>query len=355
MSLRPLRTICYLLYLGGLITLSLLALELVYRKQIINFYKPELTTFNLPTDLEKKEKSSTILCMGDSFTAGLYSYPAYLREIKPNYRVINGGIPGTGIKQALYAADYNFSQFDPELFIYQVYVGNDLLDIRYPVNPEKLTLSRSTYWTLANQLRSISFLNYRLGQILSKQNSSISFDPTVIQQGVTKLDSSITEQGESLHEQFSPALYSLRDQIYLQAEPELIDNHVMLNPARAKEFEIFKEDLLELLSYCQQPKCRAIVVLIPHASQVNSRYRSDLETLGAKFSSEFGKDSEEYPFFLKTKEFLQSTTLENITLLNVLPEFQKHENLGVPLYYANDPHLNQTGQALLANIVAEQF
>ena len=110
--------------------LALLVLEWLYRSQLVDTYRPELHTFNPPQVLASHAKP-TFLVMGDSFTASRTSYAGILQDTLQEWRVINAAVSGTGVLQALYMAPKRFAQFHPSLFLYQVYVGNDLFDIRY--------------------------------------------------------------------------------------------------------------------------------------------------------------------------------------------------------------------------------
>src|SRR5262249_55431605 len=108
--------------------LALLVLEWVYRSQLVDMYRPELHTLNPPQVLASNAKT-TLLVMGDSFTASRTSYAGILQDTLQEWRMINAAVSGTGVLQALYMAPNRFDQFHPSIFLYQVYVGNDLFDI----------------------------------------------------------------------------------------------------------------------------------------------------------------------------------------------------------------------------------
>jgi hypothetical protein len=131
-------------------------LEVGYRLQLIDFYKPELVSYNRPADLVGEPGTlQTMLILGDSFSAGERDvYPVYLREALPNFRLINASIRGIGSIEAHLVAPRRFSQFKPQVFIYQIYVGNDLFDIQYPTTYGKMNLTRWAYWSAWTNLRS---------------------------------------------------------------------------------------------------------------------------------------------------------------------------------------------------------
>src|SRR5262245_26962524 len=158
--LGPRRKTCRLILLVLLnLCLPLLVLEWVYRTQMVDTYRPELHAFN-PAPVLADDHRPTLLLMGDSFTAGRTSYAGILQDTLHEWRVMNAAVSGTGVLQALYIAPNRFTQFHPALFLYQVYVGNDLFDIRYPTNWHTISPVRNLYLLLANHLPVIGYLNY---------------------------------------------------------------------------------------------------------------------------------------------------------------------------------------------------
>src|SRR6266705_4883245 len=151
--------------------LALLVLEWVYRAQLVDTYRPELRTFN-PAPVSAPDGKPALLVMGDSFTAGRTSYAGLLQDTLQEWRVINAAVSGTGVLQALYMAQNRFAQFHPAIFLYQVYVGNDLFDVRYPTNWRTISPVRNIYWLLANHLRVLSYLNYRLSHMSAMRSAS---------------------------------------------------------------------------------------------------------------------------------------------------------------------------------------
>src|SRR6266571_2542108 len=137
------RKLCLLTLLVLLnLCLPLLVLEWAYRTQILDTYRPELQAFN-PAQVTADASRPTLLLLGDSFTAGRTSYAGLLQDTLQEWRVTNAAVSGTGVLQALYTAPHRFAHFHPTIFVYQVYVGNDLFDIRYPLNWRTTTPGRN--------------------------------------------------------------------------------------------------------------------------------------------------------------------------------------------------------------------
>lgn len=146
------------------VVVVLILFEIIYRTQLIDTYRPELRGYNDPAVLENAEGKPTLLIMGDSFTAGRYSYAERLRPLMPQRCIVNAGVSGTGIVQANVMASRRFAAFQPSIFIYQIYVGNDLINVRYPINWKTLSSVRNVYGLLVDRFPSVYYLNYRLGQ-----------------------------------------------------------------------------------------------------------------------------------------------------------------------------------------------
>jgi len=319
-------------------------LESVYRFQIIDTYNPELQAFN-PDNILDDDESTTILALGDSFTAGNNSYPVTLRNNLDGYRVINSGISGTGINEALLIAPHRFLDFKPSIFIYQIYVGNDLMNIRYPVNWNTLSLQRNMYWTLIRYVRSLAYLNYRLSQV-SDMN---------IHKNVKDSESSVEKYTHKnvKDSEFSVEKYTKRWRLYLQADPEILEDQITITDVYRSEYGYFLEQLNKLLAYCKPADCTAYVVVIPHASQVHSKYLGNQKDLGAHFSNPDAIGKTEYPFIMGIRSSLADNN--NAIVLNPLKHLRNMENNGINMYYQNDPHLNPAGQEQIGIFLLERI
>ncbi len=318
----------------GLGILLLACLELFYRVQLVDMYKPELRAYNSSTDLA--EGRDTVLALGDSFTAGS-SYVSYLRLRLSQYRIINGGIPGTGVVQAALVVPHRFGQFHPSIFIYQVYVGNDLFDLRYPVNWQSNSIPRNLYWLIANRLRALSFLNYRFAQMTYNKKS---LQPDL-------------EHATGAQALFSEARYSWRPAIYLRAEPALIEDTVLVRGERARDYERYVGILRNMLGACQSDSCEAYILVIPHCAQLNTRYLNNFRRLGAVFSDPDAFQQVEYPFISRLREELSS--MPNVRVVNALPDLRGTEEKGREVYYRNDEHLSAVGHEIVAGLLATEI
>ena len=333
----------WLLALMSLVSLSLalLVLEWAYRSQLVDMYRPELHAFNPAQRLTPNGKP-TLLVMGDSFTAGRSSYAGTLQDTLQEWQVINAAVSGTGVLQALYMAPNRFAQFRPSILLYQTYVGNDLFDIRYPTNWHAISLARNMYWSLANHLRVVGYLNYRLRQVketlTSRQRHALSLTGTAAASGDT--------------EAFSVEDYDTRIKIYLRAEPSLLENSVLVQGGRQQDYAIFLEKLAQLLSYCKLEVCRAYLLVLPHVCQVDAAYLTYMSQLGAHFTTPAALHLPEYPFLARLREHF--ATWPNVRVLSPLPRLREvHSQQAV--YHVNDEHLNPLGQQELAVWLQQQL
>lgn len=315
----------------------LLVFEGIYRFQLIDTYRPELEAYNAEDDLVSSDERETMLIMGDSFTAGNYSYASHLRTLFPNYQVVNAGMSGTGIVQANIVAPQRFETFKPSILIYQVYVGNDLINIRYPINWETVSTIRNVYGLVSDQIRSVSFLNYRLGQLWY---------------GLTRPSVSNTPVVDVPNPSFSVDTYSPRQQIYIQADPHILEKQITVQGDRRRDYLHFLKQFQELASYCSPTDCQVFILLIPHAAQVHPRYLANMQALGAKFERPAQILADEYPFRIGIADNLSQ---ENVSLIDPLEMLQDRERSGEVMYFHNDGHLTLEGQREVAVYIASHL
>jgi hypothetical protein len=319
-----------------------LFLELAYRIQLLDFYEPELVAYNRAADLvEGAKRRKTGLVLGDSFGAGLSeSYPARLRDALPGFRVINASVSGIGSIEARLVAPRLFSRFRPDVLVYQIYVGNDLFDIRHPSDLAASGAIRWAYWNVANHLRSIEFLNYRLGQNAALHGL------------VGRLRGEAAATPEAAPPALAPdELPSHRERMIYAADPALLDETVFLKGRRRDDFRRLVENVRAIVRHCDPGSCRAVVLVVPHKVQVTEAYARQYERIGARYADAEAMRTVDYPFVEELERSLADE--RHVVVSNPLGALQEAEARGARLFFANDEHLNEHGQALLAGWVAE--
>jgi hypothetical protein len=317
-------------------------LEVGYRIQIIDFYKPELVSYNRPADLVGEPgMPKTLLILGDSLGAGDREvYPVYLREALPGFRIINSSIRGIGSMEARLIAPNRFSRFQPQVFIYQIYVGNDLFDIRHATDYGRINLIRWAYWNLSNHLGVIDFLNHRLGQIsaLNRLMNKLRGQSAPISEG-------------DLVAPFSKELHSHRERMIFLADPQLLDETINLKGRRREDFFRLIHNVQEITNFCSPARCQTFVLVVPHKVQVSREYARQYEILGATFTDKDTLMNIDYPFVRERRSSLSDR--QNLLVINPLLKIQEMERSGTKLYFVNDEHMNSKGQALLAQSLSD--
>ena len=315
------------LYLVYLVAISLVILELIYRNYWIDFYRPELLHQNDAADLSESSKP-TILVFGDSFTASKIGYVSTLRDSFENHRVINAGISGTTVVQNLLPLKSRVREFSPEVIVYQVYLGNDILEFRHPTDSDRIGVVRRIYWWLSDRIRVLGFLNYRFLHVRQKiyQDLPISW---------VKKDRSFDEE-----------YYSARTKMHIRTEPRMLEDVVSMGGDRYRDVVNYVKRLKRHLNRVSK-STGIVLVIVPHCAQVSEKYRSRMQRLGAKLTDPKLTSEVDYIFMDYLRQMVEYS---NIRILNPLLEFRKAEEK-YPLYWENDPHLNIEGQALLGEIL----
>lgn len=303
---------------------ALLMFELIYRYQWFDFYATELKGLNTEQDLSGKKN---ILVGGDSYSASPDSYVKTLRGNLPGWSVINSSSPGTGIVQASYVLPGRIETYKPEIFIYQVYTGNDLLDISHPSGSDAIGFWRGTYWWLSDRLRSLAYLNYKMGGAAA--------------QPVNDLGQTLAP---SVNDTFSADRYTNREKLQFLAEPALLDNSLYLLNGRNEDMNELCEKLKAITGQLPD-SCKVFIVIVPHAAQVSENYYRQMQQLGASFQKPLYRENT-FPFTQKLRESFPSATI-----IDPLPLFRGQEANGTHLYYANDPHLAPQGQKILGDYI----
>jgi len=321
-----------LLFLGGM--------ELIYRLQLIDCYRGELIHNNTEGDLQENTGLKTLLIMGDSFAVQADTFALELRKVLDgNYRTINSAVAGSGVLQAALMAPRRFRRFHPSIFLYQIYVGNDLFDLRYPSARGRVSSGRNLYWLISTRISSLAWLNYKMGQVHSRTSSGRS-GPQPLYHPERDI--------------FSPESFTKRDRIHALAEPSLVADSVLLRGRRREDFGRYLGILDELLNFCQPDECRIILLVIPHFSQTGPKGADRARKIGLRIPEKREFFRREYPFLHELRMDL-SRRHGKAVLINPLPVFQESEASGCSPYYQNDSHLNSLGQSILAGLVLKQI
>ncbi|MEO1517017.1 MAG: hypothetical protein AAFV95_18480 [Bacteroidota bacterium] len=321
------KQLVYLCFLGISV---LLLLELSYRWYVVDFYGNNLSSLNEKTELTS-HKDATILVVGDSFSADRQSYVKSLRHQWPDYRVVNSSIPGTCLRQHELFLPKRLQQFQPDLLLYQLYLGNDFLEFRPPVKSPNISLARRLYWLVSDYFLVIRFLNAKLPQIRQATYHDLP-----------------TSADPKMADHFVPQQYSARSQMQFRAEPHLVHHSAQMMGQRGDDGREITQRLKRLLQEVPS-NCQVVLLVIPHCLQVHQRYGERLAQIGAAQAPLHSITESNYPFV----EYLRTELADQrIHIANPLGHFQEAERQK-QIYYAQDPHLNPGGQKILGDFLVD--
>lgn len=294
---------------GIIAFISLCLMELVYRYQWVDFYKTEWEFQNKvrTPDFTKKR----VLILGDSFSADTASWANQWKNDSA-FQVFNAAIPGVGPETFRLIVSDRVEETKPTIVIVQLYEGNDLYDLKRPVNWSAFSWGRNLFWKCSNTFRSLGFINYRLGQANHDLHSSVN---------------------PKIADSFAIQSYDARTKLYIQGDATYPMSMVQLKGEYADQFETVIEMLRELKTAAGE-KVRFYVLTIPTCVQTNRRYVKQYKQLGAKLSVSLLKG---HPWAKKIKA-------AGFDVIDPIEALRQNEKEGKSVYYENDPHLNRFGQ-----------
>ncbi len=333
----------WVFFLLMLVIFGIGVLEFLYRFQVVDCYRGELRQSNKIGSLREVEGRKTLLIMGDSFTARSDSFASdFHPALEGDWRTINSAVGGTGIVQARIMAPGRFRKFRPSLFLYQVYVGNDLFDLRYPTNWGEVSALRNFYWMASRNLRSLAWLNYKSGQTWAGMKRR--WSPRAKVAPVYRPEKDV----------FSLKRFTRRDRIHARAHPSLVADSVLLRGQSGRIFGDYLQEMDRLLKECRPGECRPILLVIPHFSQLGPDGAENARRIGLEVPLSPEYFSPDYPFVLGLEEYLRHSRPDGI-LINPLEDFSREDVPGHRLYFQRDSHLNPIGQRLLGEVVRRQL
>ncbi len=297
--------------------LSMSGLEIIYRYQLVDFYKAELKALN--SEAELTSSSVDLLVFGDSFAASPGGFVDQLKEQFPDKTIINAGLVGTGIKQHVSIATKRMNRFKPKSILYQVYEGNDLLDIQYPIDWQKQTVARNIYWLVSSTFTIVPFINYRL----------------------RGLKTSSTPQRKASGKR----AYSARTKMFLKANPSYIQDINQLTNGMDKAFDRWVRYWKKLEKKCHHVNTQ--ILLIPHGHQISRRYINRYQDF-----ANIPYDSLACPSTFYAK--IQETAGDNFPIIDPCEALHKADSIQA-VYFDFDPHLNTFGHSILTKEIVKAY
>lgn len=325
------RILILLLKLLVICFISLLFFEICYRNSVIDFYKTETLGLNSTEDL--KEAQADLLVFGDSFsaTSKTINYVDRLREANPEKTILNFSIPGTGIRQLNTLAKGKIKKYQPKAILYQIYVGNDLLDVEKFKTRNNVSFLKYSFWQASNTFLSLSYLNHKANVLRPK---------------VTYRHKTLTIAD------FSPDYYNKRSQHDVLVNSNYLEETVSISARFKVKYEKWLREIKTLLDNIPK-ETKVYFVWIPHCAQVNDYYLNNFKVLNAEFKNAKQYQELNYPFLNNAEQDLKS--YHNVKHINTLPVFRGEDELNRRIFFANDPHLNKFGNDVLANYLNSDY
>lgn len=305
----------WMLRLGVLLLITLLLFEVAYRYQWVDFYRAEWRYQNDKINTKGKQK---ILVFGDSFSAEPNSWVNQLRKDSTK-TIFNASISGVGPETYRLIFSQRLKETYPDVVIVQLYVGNDLYDIRKPVNWSKFSFSRNLFWTFSNKFRVLNFINYRFGQFSVEDH--LGMNP-------------------KKEESFQIDKYAARTKLYIQGDANYPSNQIFRDQELSKVFDDLQNMLLEMKEKCGE-KVDFKVLIIPHCTEVSQKYVDHFKKIGAHFKSHSYEPISWGNYLLYHK----------LEIIDPRKALEKMELKGEEMYFQNDPHLNINGQMVVKEYV----
>ncbi|MBK8597231.1 MAG: hypothetical protein IPP07_05600 [Holophagales bacterium] len=316
-------------------------LELLVRTAAIDFFAPELRRGTPAADLGPSSLP-TILALGDSFTANPDGWVACLREgLGPATRVVGSGVSGFTARQIARIAPRRVARFAPRVVVLQLYAGNDLLELKHPVDWRRGRPLRNLFWTLSDAgLEAPGLLNHRAGQLAAA---------VIRRTGRARITDAKRLALEA--RPFSPALFTARDRELLSIDPFVLERQLRLTGGMEEAFARYGSGLRSILDTCRAGGTRVLVFVVPHAVEVDPLYRKRFEALGARFEDPGALEAPESPFGLAVQGVVASAP--GAAFLDVKPALREAQRCGTAVYRNNDSHFSPEGDRVVARVVLD--
>ncbi|MCA9473008.1 MAG: SGNH/GDSL hydrolase family protein [Nitrospirales bacterium] len=351
--------------MGAVVSLAAILLCLVLGEVVLSFVLPDWGTFRYQADedigfrLEPSEKAMVnehgfrdyvyskqkpshvfrIVGIGDSQTAscGFTAIPnAYLKVLEKNlgslgnaettYEVLNMGVPNYTPYEYLHMFTKYGVQYDPDLVLVALYVGNDIQAI--PQNKDYIVFDGKLISRQALNLADHSefeirvwkwFHERKLYRILQRaQYANIwQAHDSAGQRGFNRLSIFLKEQSRTPSDQESTRV----------------------------AWDDVQTNLLHIRKAVHDIGARLLVVIIPEEHQINVPLRkTSLQQLKAQ--------AIDYDFEQWNRKLIEFGAAHDIRILDLTPGLAKaieHERL----YFKNDIHLNERGHQLMGEFILD--
>jgi lysophospholipase L1-like esterase len=322
---------------------------------------------------EKPPDTFRILVLGDSFAEAIQvpverAFPAQLERclterVNQEFEVINTGTSSYGPGDELLFFTHEGVKYDPDLVLVAVFVGNDVKNMGRAVD-DSMIQSFGGYEFYLNegrlQKRWIEWAepNYEISPLehFLRRYSTLYYvfrapDSRVRREINRRIDrwwfESISSQPTAKTSNLPAYAYDKNLIIFARGFP---DNPIV--PQHMKElWELFKAASLELQARVKAHSAQLAVVIIPVDAQV---HETIYDKWVLKYVDEYGWLGTAWDIGAPNKAISHFLVEHDIPMLDLMPNFQAydetHDDL---LYFRDNPHLNETGHQLAADLMCD--
>jgi len=318
---------------------------------------------NIPA--EKPANEFRILSFGDSFAYSIMSYDysyngvaARMTNSEINHsvvRVINLGEPGTSVNGYMAAYQYWSSVLSPDAVIFNIYLGNDLLDIAFEYVPLKWTpnwINKDLEFRIADGSRGshiphkfpLRIWDYLYAYYLSYKYTSVSVPKIEMRVGdhLVVLDAKVEDPRYSI-----AATHNLIEDVYFDIyKTQMINfdfsriNELVPGYSAIYNFMCFVSELIKNGK-------KVLVLLAPNEIQVDNSLRQQL-------ADRYRLDLSFYDPTLPARVILEirNQVDSGIPVVDLTGYLQCRHEAGEKLYYKRNTHWNLAGNDLAGTVIA---
>jgi len=281
---------------------------------------PTFERYALKGDRQHPEKK--VLILGGSFIwhGGLISQRLAEAFSKQKIQMMNTAIPGKGPLDYLKQLERVKGTYTPDLVLLAYYVGNGLTNVQYHKNNEKIsrTLLFIQQLHLYNSLRRAYYIFRH--SLPSFRNIWLKKRPSELK-GEAEVRVKFNSKRVREHPNF------------------VLDNLLMETKENKQAWKSVEKLLEKTLALARTNGSKAIMVIFPHALQIDKHQLNFFKKKGFNISNKI-VDSR-----IPQDLLLDFCNKNNISCLDLLPLLKSSEN---QLYLSYDQHLNEQGREFAA-------
>lgn len=301
---------------------------------------------------KSKKQDFRVLSFGDSFAYGIvkhqYTYHGYAEKIlnmnkkeSDQYvRIVNLGEPATSFPQYIRAYRYWSSIIEHDAVIFNVYLGNDLLDVAYNFVETNAEINRVFGKLPFNIKTGLPRL------VIPRKHFFRAMDYLEAYYLLYAADMS-KPIGMPNDEHYNAALSLLPSKTFFDVLHVQMDNFDPKSLAKlARGYQSFV-NFVEFLSSIHRDGKKVLIMLAPNQAQVESGIQNMLK-------DRYNINMDKYDFLLPIKlmELIASHLDSNIPVINLLPSLKKASLQGHSLYYKTDTHWSLEGNEVVGKELA---